>query len=246
MASLSQPVRVGDVIGETASFIRAEWRILLVLVAPVVLAAVTQIAGLEAAGLRQTPEQMYDGDNARISFILTGLSTIVGHWVGAAILAFALDRLAGQSPGVAAAFRRGLALFLSLLGVRILVYGASWLGLIFFFVPGIMIYTALYVADAACAAERPGLLASLRRSRELTRGSRWQVFILVLMMFALVILVSYMAQGVRDLHVSASIGLSVITNALLYSLSPVLTAVLFHRLRSAREGGTAEEIAALF
>ena len=246
MAYLSDPIRVGDVIGEMVSFIRAEWRTLPVLVAPAVLAGIVYTSGLNLAGLRDKPEQMFMADNAVVSTLLTVSTLVVGHWTAATMLAFTLDRRAGRPTGVGAAWLRGLRLFLPLLAVRILVYGASWLGLAFFFVPGVMLYTIFYIADAAYVEERPGLVASLTRSRELTRGSRWRVFILVLMLFGLLMTISLLLEAVRPYHFAIEIVFGVASNVLLYILSLVLTAMLFRQLRTTREGGAADEIAAIF
>ena len=246
MAYLSGPVRVGDVIGETASFIRTEWRTLLVLVAPAVLAGIVNLIGVESAGLRQKPDQIFKSDYATVGSLLGILSFVIGHWIAATVLAFALDRRAGRQTGIGMAFRRGLHLFLPLLAVRFLVYVASWLGLAFFFVPGVMLYTLFYVADAAYVEERPGISGALSRSRVLTRGSRWRVFFVLLMVFCLLISISLTTDALHQYHFLVELGFGIVSSILLYILSPVLTAMLFRQLRAAREGGTADEIAAVF
>ena len=45
--------------------------------------------------------------------------------------------------------------------------------------PGVIVFCMLYVATQAAVLERPGVRGALRRSRELTRGHRFEMFGLV-------------------------------------------------------------------
>ncbi|HEY1606540.1 MAG TPA: hypothetical protein VGF77_13185 [Allosphingosinicella sp.] len=63
---------------------------------------------------------------------------------------------------------------LILLGL-IVGYGSA-LGLVLLILPGLALYIAWWVAAPALVIERLGLGDALNRSRELTRGARWKVF----------------------------------------------------------------------
>src|SRR4051794_27055060 len=82
------------------------------------------------------------------------------------------------------ALRRLLPLILLALLESVLLV----LGLILLIVPGIMLYTMWLVAVAACVVERAGPWRSLRRSQELTKGHRWKIFglFLLLPLFSLI------------------------------------------------------------
>jgi uncharacterized membrane protein len=49
-------------------------------------------------------------------------------------------------------------------------------------VPGVILATIWFAALPVCIVEQRGLSASLRRSRELTRGHRWKLFGLMLLL----------------------------------------------------------------
>ena len=49
-------------------------------------------------------------------------------------------------------------------------------------IPGLIIYTVLWLVVPVAVVERPGIVASLRRSSMLTKGYRWQIFGMVLIL----------------------------------------------------------------
>src|SRR5262245_24344715 len=67
----------------------------------------------------------------------------------------------------------GLA-FVSILSIQ--------LGFILLIIPGLILCAMWFVAGAACVVERLGPWTSLRRSYELTKGHRWKLFGLVLLL----------------------------------------------------------------
>jgi uncharacterized membrane protein len=56
------------------------------------------------------------------------------------------------------------------------------LGMILLIIPGLILYTMWFVGLPACVVERLGPWTSLRRSRELTKGYRWKLFALALLL----------------------------------------------------------------
>lgn len=74
----------------------------------------------------------------------------------------------------------GLSVALPLLGMAILSGLGILAGLVAVIVPGIILYVMWSVAAPALVEERLGPVESLGRSRELTRGARWKVFGLLL------------------------------------------------------------------
>jgi hypothetical protein len=69
-----------------------------------------------------------------------------------------------------------LAVALPLVGLAILMALAVWFGMMLFFVPGVMLYVMWSVASPALVAERTGVFGAFGRSRFLTKGARWKVF----------------------------------------------------------------------
>jgi len=72
--------------------------------------------------------------------------------------------------------------FFPLIGVAFLAGILIVLGLALLIVPGLILYTMWFAAVPACIVERLGPWTSLRRSRELTKGYRWKLFALALLL----------------------------------------------------------------
>jgi uncharacterized membrane protein len=121
------------------------------------------------------------------------------------------------------------------------------LGLILLIVPGIILYTMWLVAVAACVVERTGPWRSLRRSQELTKGHRWKIFGLFLLLL-LLSLINPLLQLL--LNATAGATAAAIGNAIWTSFgsafSSVVIAVTYYDLRVAKEGIDIEQIASVF
>jgi hypothetical protein len=100
-------------------------------------------------------------------------------------------------------------------------------------VPEPYLLTSWSVLAAVAVIERPGALRPFGRSRELVRGNRWRVLVL---MFALTILVSAAGAVERSASVAAN-PLGVVAGLVVVALiapAPVLaTTVLYFELRGA-------------
>jgi uncharacterized membrane protein len=140
--------------------------------------------------------------------------------------------------------------------VSILVSLGVFVGLILFIIPGIILALRWSVALPACVVENLGPIAAMRRSADLTKGHRWQIF----GMFVLIIVVAIIAFGV----IGALVGMgllaapetlgrlvllgivTVIITAIVTAYFNVVAAMIYHDLRVAKEGVGTEEIAAVF
>jgi len=96
----------------------------------------------------------------------------------------------------------GLAVALPLFGMAVLSGLGILAGLVALIVPGIILYVMWSVAAPALVEERLGPVEALGRSRELTRGARWKVFGLLLVVTvvswvfsAIIALVGVMGYG---------------------------------------------------
>src|SRR5262245_8353684 len=141
------------------------------------------------------------------------------------------------------ALRRLLPLILLALLQSVLML----LGLILLIVPGVILYIMWLVSFAACVVERTGPWRSMRRSQELTKGHRWKVFGLLLLVL-LLSLISPLLQLVLNAtagETAALIG-NAIWTAIGSAFSSVLLAVTYHDLRVAKEGIDIEQIASVF
>lgn len=123
-----------------------------------------------------------------------------------------------------------------------------------------IIQCGIYVAVPACVVERVGPIAAIQRSWSLTKGHKGQMF-LILVLFGLIVFVGGIvlvggaaAAAGSDLdldNLETAIGmpafLMVLSLTLLSaSIQAALSAVVYHDLRSIKEGIGAEDLADVF
>ncbi len=206
------------------------------------------------------PHQLGGDAQTVVGALRSFVAAIVGvilEFVGQAVILYgAFQAMRGRSVIIGDAIRRGFARFWSIVGVSILVSLGIFVGLILFIVPGIILALRWAVALPACVVENLGPLAAMRRSAELTKGHRWQIF----GMFVLIMLVFFVAfaiiggligsgvlaapEGFGRLLLAGIV--SVIITAILTAYFNVVAAMIYHDLRTAKEGVGTEEIAAVF
>ena len=120
---------------------------------------------------------------------------------------------------------------------------------------GAVLIAAWWVSGPAIAAERIGILAALKRSAYLTKGRRWAIIALALLLgFAIGVPVYVVTKAVgldpatltATLPTTVAGVLAYVVYALSSALFAVLTTVCYYRLRSEKEVFGAEEIARIF
>ena len=202
-----------------------------------------------------------------------GLATILLSFLLSATLVYGtILELRGGRAGIVECMTRGFGLLLPVIGVGILVSLAIAVAVFVSIVPGLFFNAILVVAAPlgmiaagvvavmfsvaipAAVVERPGVMASLTRSRELTKGNRWRVFGL----FVLLVIINFVITGAMSLVFGVSmltagaeastllIIVNLLAQAFMSALFAVTTAVIYHDLRIAKEGVNVEQIAAVF
>lgn len=138
------------------------------------------------------------------------------------------DSSAGQLLRAATPFLGQLILVGLVAGVAIV------LGLFLLVVPGLILITLWSVFVPVIVLERAQGLSSLARSRELVRGSAWQVFGVLFVLFVLVGLLSGVIEGAAaSAGTAAGIVVRVVLGVLTAPLSALAAAVLYFQLRAA-------------
>jgi uncharacterized membrane protein len=166
----------------------------------------------------------------------------------AAILFGAFQVMRGQPFQVADSLRKGLGRFWAIIGLVIVQSIAEGFGFILLIVPGLILMSMWYVALSACVVERLGPMTSLSRSAALTKGSRWKVFGLLIVLFLLgailggVINGTGLASGSKIVYVAGQFILQVAVVA----FGSIVGVVVYHDLRVSREGIDTDRIAAVF
>ena len=165
----------------------------------------------------------------------------------AIILHAAFQDMRGRKPSVGESIRVGFSRFFPIIGIIILVgLGVSFAALALI-VPGIILMLMWYLALPVCVVEQLGPFGSLSRSAELTRGHRWKILGLILLVAIVggIITAVFSAISMVSGHVGYSI-VEYIMQTLIGVYSAILVVVLYRDLRAAKEGIDTEQIAAVF
>lgn len=148
---------------------------------------------------------------------------------------------------------------LPLLGLGIVSGLAVGFAAILLIVPGIILAVMWYVAAPVVVAEREGVFAALGRSADLTNGERWNVFVVLLILFAVfvgVVILSAVigviagAMGVltggRSMMPLFTGGLTVLTGTISATIAGALPTAVYIELRGLKEGPEAQGLDAVF
>lgn len=166
----------------------------------------------------------------------------------------------GHKAGLGESIMAGLRAAVPLLLLAVLTTVAFAVGLVLLIVPGVILYVMWSVAAPALVDERLGPIEALGRSRYLTRGTRWKVFGLILVLLvmywlfaALVGLISVMTYGGLDEFAASGSNLSpgdmvinLISSTITSGVGGVIHSSLFVELRDWKDGPQAETLAEIF
>lgn len=238
----SSDFNVGALISESISILNAALpRFLALAVIPVIpMFLATLIEG------EPTPENI--SGNLSGSLIFNLASFILLFAIQGAMIYGSFNELRGQGFSVGDALSKGFARLLPLLGVSILSGLAVVIGLALLVVPGLWIFCILYAAAAVCVVEQRGVIDSMSRSGELTKGYRWQILGLILIVGIASAVISYILA-----YIGAKIGgftvgalLGDLIQIYMIALGSVIAALVYYRLRSIKDGVDIDRISDVF
>jgi hypothetical protein len=185
-----------------------------------------------------------------VTRLLSALADLV---ISGALTFGVLESLRGGRASVGALFRKGFGKMGTVFVVSFRTGLWLVLGTILLVVPAIVWYCALFVAVPAAVVE--DRLASsadaLARSRALTKGHRWGIFAVMLVVFAVTVVGTLVAGVVLSLLgavVAAWAQVLLVTAliALLSSLGASAHAVAYHDLRVEKEGVATDDLVKVF
>jgi uncharacterized membrane protein len=231
--------RIGDVFSKTATLLSRNFLTFFV------VAAVAGLPRLLWVGL-----ETQDPGNVPFGRIFGGfgLFLVLNTLAQAVILYGAFQAMRGRPVNLGECLKVGLSRFFPIIGLVICAYFAIWIGLILLIVPGLILGTMWYVGTPVCVVEQKGPLASLGRSSELTKGHRWKIFGMVLLLLFVAAIVGGIIGALLGLTRSpilVALGTLVWTGAwgAFYAIFGVVT---YHDLRVAKEGVDTDQIASVF
>jgi MFS family permease len=166
----------------------------------------------------------------------------------AIILYGAFQDMRGLPVSLGESIVRGLGRFPSLLGLMVVSTLGIMLAMLLLLVPGVILMIMWYVAVPACVVEKAGPIGSLGRSQILTKGHRWKLFGLIILvgLLSTVGRVAFSALGtLLGGPVGGLVG-ETIWQGFAQAFGSVMVVVAYHDLRAAKEGIDIERIAAVF
>jgi hypothetical protein len=192
-----------------------------------------------------------------VVFVISGVvaSVLVSAGPGAALIAFLISFVAGalftgmivelvadvqdgRRDHSAGQLLKAIGPVLGqLLTVAVLAAIGIGVGFTLIVVPGLILLTIWAVVAPVVVLERPGVLASFGRSRELVRGNGWQTFGVVLVLAVLVeVLAAIVDVAAESASTGAGIVVRVVLGVLIGPLSALAAAVLYFELRRLHGG----------
>lgn len=166
-----------------------------------------------AGGLRANLTALGSGSYIAITL----LSVVVVAFIYAGTLRGLLQAGQGRPASLADCVRFGLAKLLPVLGLVILWYLAIIVGMILLVIPAIILTVMWSASLPALISENLGVLQSFGRSRELTKGSRGKIFLMLLLCIIVVYGGMFALLGLITGSNIMGMGLTIANNPALYA-----------------------------
>jgi uncharacterized membrane protein len=251
-ASLALPVRppiaairIGDVFSQARKIFVTRWAIY----SGIVMIAYAPLLAVNARnGWTTTAGKASIGFDFKATILASLLATATLTLAHAVIYSSVSQHIRGRPFSIGQSINAALRQSPALIAVVLLTWIYAMFAALLLVVPAIIVFCIYAVASPACIVERIGPIKAMSRSAFLTKGNRWRVFGLMILLFLvtrllsqLIIILAKLAGGpVFSLAVSAPV------EGLVGGFSAVAIAVLYARLRIAREGVDIDHIAAVF
>ena len=213
----TEKIKPGEVIGSALEIYREQASVLLP--AAIAVFAIVALARLVLTGGAAT--------------LVSLVALVIGTFYQGMVVELVRDVQDGRrDSSVEQLFRSVAPIVLPLIGLSILLGIGVGIGFILIIIPGLFLLTIWSVAAPSLVIERKGVFAAFGRSRELVRGHGWQVFGVILVVFALSIIVSIiaaiLASGLGTVGVAIA---QWILDILLAPFTALIGAVLYFSLR---------------
>lgn len=168
---------------------------------------------------------------------------------------------AGEKVSLRLSMKKALGLLLPLIGLIILYTVCVFIGFIFLIIPGVILLLGWYVCIPVLLVEKRGVIETLGRSWELTKGYKRWVLLIVIILWVISTVISVLLTLVSvpfgDPNMAAMTGGSVtfwiiyafasaVAQAIAVLISASSVAAVYFEIRDLKEGITPESIASVF
>ena len=207
--------------------------ILTLLPQVLILIAAFVIAGTSAVGLSSN---IMAGGSIFLIFVILGIYLLQAVLLPNTVAVFARDNARNSSAKISDSFRYTFFLVLPLIGQAILIAICFMIGYLFIIIPGIIILVGWYLASPCLLFERTGAFESLGRAWTITKGMKWWIFLLfiilgiffiILFSIQMGLMIALMGGGQAEPSIAATIG-SLLIGALTGWIMPVLSGLFLY------------------
>jgi hypothetical protein len=241
--------RVGAVLSRALAILSSNVLKFLPLTA---ITALPDLAALASSGavndaVRRNPQAVFTA-----GIVMAGLaSAIVFIFLQAVTEAVVLygsfQALRNRPVRIGESLQKGLSRVLPIVGLSLCIAIGCGFAFLLLIVPGIILMIAWSVALPACVVERLGPFQSMSRSSALTKGHRWKMLgILLIIMIGNAVVGGVLAKMLFGLGLVVVVIARMIWHALIGAYQSIVVAVAYHDLRVAKEGVDIENIASVF
>ena len=230
--------RIGQVFSRSAAVLSRHFLLFFV---------VALVAGL--------PRVLLEADGADLGAEAAGrlligvfLSIVLNTLAQAVIVYGAFQDMRGRPGNLGDCLRVGLGRFFPIIGLAICMSIGIMIGFVLLVIPGIILAVMWFVATPACVVEQLGPMSAMGRSSELTKGHRWKIFgmlVLVVIGAGIVSLIIGALLGLTGSFVLVTLG-TLAWAGVWGAFYAIFGVVTYHDLRVAKEGVDVHQIAAVF
>ncbi|TGP46519.1 hypothetical protein EN873_39200 [bacterium M00.F.Ca.ET.230.01.1.1] len=198
------------------------------------------------SGAARLPAKAFVSQHATIVVLGVPVYLFITAVLQTSVIRAAIVDLRGSKPVFADCFGVALALLFPILGASLLVTLGILIGLLLL-VPGILLLLRWAVTMPVMIQERRGILDSMARSRDLTKGSRWALLWLWLILIVAGTLIGLVITRVAlPLNITFGLLVDSAVRAVIMVLTSVAAAVSYVELLRIKEGTSVDELAKIF
>ncbi|MEH6633230.1 MAG: hypothetical protein V7776_20630 [Halopseudomonas aestusnigri] len=243
--------RIGDTLSKSFDVLLRKFFPLLILVLifqiPVIIWMT--ISGMYSTSL-ENPELLFEDYGYQILSMLVP-SIILSLAASAAVTYGVFLEITGRSINIGECLSKSISVLIPVVLAGMISYIVMLVGVIFLIVPGIIVILHLFVVIPVVVVEQPGVFGSLSRSSELTKGNRWAILGLFIIMIVMGIGLSFLSQEISLLFIGMGmtfVGILIdsIVQAVSTTIFLIIGAVTYYNLRNSKEGVSSNEIASVF
>lgn len=159
------------------------------------------------------------------------------------------QELSGRHAGLGESVSRGLVRFLPLFLASLLAALGTMAGMVLLLVPGLILSCMWSVIVPVCVVERLGPIETLSRSAELTKGYRWPILGLTVIVAVLGLALASSIEALfgalgGDTATSSIVG--ILVSILPATFQNVMLAIAYYELRAIKEGLTIDSLISVF